>query len=370
MRYYFDHNATTPVSPEVLEAMIPCFAGAFGNASSIHFDGQLARQKLETARRNIAAFLGCGPKEIVFTSGGTESDNLAVLSAGSGHVITSAIEHPAVLSACEQIDATVVRVGGDGVVSPDDIRRAIRPDTVLISVMYANNELGTIQPLAEIACIAREAGVLMHSDGVQAAGKIPIDVKELGVDLYSISGHKLNAPKGVGVLYIREGVAISARSFGGRHERERRAGTENVPGVVALGAAVEMVRPDYTPLRDRLERGILERVAHVRVNGAGSPRVPNTSNITFEGIEGESLVIALDIRGFSVSSGSACSSGAVEPSHVLTAIGMSREQAKSTLRFSLGLGHDEAEVDLLIDAVADACVHLRRLSPTKLCQIL
>ena len=370
MRYYFDHNATTPVSPEVLEAMVPCFAQTFGNASSIHRDGQIARQKLETARRQIAVFLGCGPKAIVFTSGGTESDNLAVLGAGSGHVITTAIEHPAVLSACEQMDATVVPVGGDGLVSPDDIRRAIRPGTVLISVMHANNELGTVQPVAEIARIAREAGVLMHSDGVQAAGKIAVNVEELAVDLYSISGHKLNAPKGVGALYVREGVRISARSFGGRHERERRAGTENVPGAVALGAAAELSRPDYAPLRDRLERGILERVTHVRVNGAGSLRVPNTSNITFEGIEGESLVIALDIRGFSVSSGSACSSGAVEPSHVLTAIGMSREQAKSTLRFSLGLGNDAAQVDLLIGAVAGACAHLRKLSPSKLCQTL
>ncbi len=370
MRYYFDHNATTPVSPNVLEAMLPCFAQAFGNASSIHRDGQIARQKLETARRQAASFLGCGPKEIVFTSGGTESDNLAVLGVGSGHVITTAIEHPAVLSACERMDATFVPVSGDGVVSPDDIRRAVRSDTVLISVMHANNELGTVQPIAEIARIAHEAGVWMHSDGVQAVGKIAVDVKELGVDLYSISGHKLNAPKGVGVLYVREGVAISPRLFGGRHERERRAGTENVAGAVALGAAMEMVRPDYGPLRDRLERGILARVPHVRVNGAGSPRVPNTTNITFEGIEGESLVIALDIRGFSVSSGSACSSGAVEPSHVLTAIGMSREQAKSTLRFSLGVGNDAAQVDLLIGAVADACVHLRKLSPSKLCQIL
>lgn len=370
MRYYFDHNATTPVSPEVLEAMTPCFVQAFGNASSIHRDGQIARQMLETARRQVAAFLGCGPKEIVFTSGGTESDNLAVLGSGEGHVITTAIEHPAVLGACEQMDATLVPVSGDGVVSPDDIRRAIRNDTVLISVMHANNELGTIQPVAEIARIAREAGVTMHSDGVQAAGKIAVNVKELGVDLYAISGHKVNAPKGVGALYVREGVAVSARSFGGRHERERRAGTENVPGAVALGAAVEMERSDYGLLRDRLERGILDRVSHVRVNARGSPRVPNTSNITFEGIEGESLVIALDIRGFSVSSGSACSSGAVEPSHVLTAIGMSREQAKSTLRFSLGFGNDAAQVDLLIGAVADACVHLRKLSPSKLCQTL
>ena len=367
MRYYFDHNATTPVSPESLEAMLPCLRENFGNASSIHRDGQIARQKLETARRQTAAFLGCGPKEIVFTSGGTESDNLAVFGVGSGHVITTAIEHPAILSACEHVGATIVPVGGDGVVSPDDIRRAIRSDTVLISVMHSNNELGTVQPVAAISRIAREAGVLMHSDGVQAAGKLAVDVKELGIDLYSISGHKLNAPKGIGALYVRDGVRIAPRTFGGRHERERRAGTENVPGAVAMGSAVVTPRLDYGPLRDRLERGIVERVPHVRVNCARSPRVLNTSNITFEGIEGESLVIALDLRGFSVSSGSACSSGAVEPSHVLTAIGMPREQAKSTLRFSLGLGNDLEQVDLLIEAVAGACIHLRKLSPTILC---
>ncbi len=370
MRHYFDHNATTPVSPQALEAMLPCFSESFGNASSIHRDGQVARQKLEAARRQVAKFLGCGPKEIVFTSGGTESDNLAILGAGGGHVVTTAIEHPAVMNACEQLDLTVVPVGSDGVVSPDDIRRAIRPDTVLVSVMHANNELGTLQPVAEIARVAQEAGVLFHSDGVQAVGKIAVDVKALGVDLYSLSGHKLNAPKGVGVLYVRDGVKISPRQFGGRHERERRAGTENVPGAVALGAALDAPRESYGALRDRLEQGIREQVPYVRVNCARSPRVPNTSNITFHGIEGESLVIALDLRGFSVSSGSACSSGSVEPSHVLTAIGLSRDEAKSTLRFSLGLGNDEAQVDLLIQAVADSCVHLRKLSPVKLCQTL
>ena len=269
MRYYFDHNATTPVSPEALEAMLPCLVESYGNASSIHRDGQVARQKLETARRQVAAFLRCSPKEVVFTSGGTESDNLAVLGVGEGHAITTAIEHPAVLSACDRLHTTVVPVGADGVVSPDDIRRAIRAETVLISVMHANNELGTLQPIEEIARIARDAGVLLHSDGVQAAGKIAVDVKALGVDLYTISGHKLNAPKGVGVLYVREGVSVQARLFGGRHERERRAGTENVPGAVALGRAVESSRPDYSELRDRLERGILERVPHARVNGAG-----------------------------------------------------------------------------------------------------
>ena len=370
MRYYFDHNATTPVSPEALEAMLPCLTESYGNASSIHRDGQIARQKLEAARRQVAGFLGCSPKEIVFTSGGTESDNLAILGVGEGHVITTAVEHPAVLGPCERLNTTVVPVGGDGVVSPDDIRRALRPDTVLISVMHANNELGTLQPIAEIAKIAQEAAVLLHSDGVQAAGKIPVDVKALGVDMYTVSGHKLNAPKGVGVLYVKDRVKLQARVFGGRHERERRAGTENVPGAVALGRAVEVARPDYGVLRDRLEQGILEQVSHVRVNCAKAPRVPNTSSILFEGIEAESLVIALDLRGFSVSSGSACSSGAVEPSHVLMAVGLSREEAKSSLRFSLGLGNDARQVELLIDAVASACTHLRKLSPSKLCQIL
>jgi cysteine desulfurase len=369
-RFYFDHNATTPVSPEVLEAFSGALAEVYGNASSIHHYGQAAKKKLEQARREVAALLNADPGEIVFVSGGTEADNLAVLGAvrAAGkprkHVITTAIEHPAVLNACAQLEREGVEVS---YAAPDQVPRALRPETVLISVMHANNELGTLQPVAEIARIAREAGVLMHSDGVQAAGRIPVDVRALGVDLYSISGHKMYAPKGIGALYVRKGVKLAPLLYGGHHERDLRAGTENVPGAVALGRAAAWARENpatgLAALRDRLERGILERVPDTAVNGAGAPRIPNTTNIRFDGIDGEAMAIALDLRGFAVSSGAACSSGAVEPSHVLTAIGLTKEQARSSLRFSLGRQNDESQVDALIEAVAGAAAHLRRLSP-------
>lgn len=379
--FYFDHNATTPVSREVLDAMLPAFAEVYGNASSIHHYGQAAKQKLDSARRQVAEFLRCHPNEIVFTSGGTEADNLAIFgvvrkaAAARKHVITTAIEHPAVLNTCAQLEregvaVAYVRAGSTGVVDPDDIRRALRPETVLISVMHANNELGTVQPLRDISRIAREAGIIFHSDGVQAAGKTPVNVNDLGVDLYSISGHKIYAPKGIGALYIRKGVKLAPILFGGHHERDRRPGTENVAGAVGLGAAAAWMRENsadlnarLTTLRDRLERGILDAVPHARVNCAGSPRVPNTSNIQFAGMEGEPLLIALDLKGFAVSSGAACSSGAVEPSHVLTAIGLSREDARSCLRFSLGRSNDAAQVDALVEAIAASVAHLERLSP-------
>ena len=381
-RFYFDHNATTPVSPAVLEVLVPALLEVYGNASSIHQDGQLARQRLELARRQTAALLGCDPKELVFLSGGTEADNLAILGAvrshpsARKHVITTAIEHPAVLSPCRELERegvkiTYVPVGAGGVVDPEDIRRALRPETVLITVMHANNELGTVQPIAEISAIAREASVLLHADGVQAAGKIPVNVHDLGVDLYSISGHKLYAPKGIGALFVKVGTRLAPIQFGGKHERERRPGTENVPGAVALGGAAARslaTLPDESPrlaaLRDRLERGILARVPSSGVNGAHSPRTPNTTNIYFDGLEGEALVISLDLKGFAVSSGSACSSGAVEPSHVLIAIGLPRDRAKASLRFSLGHSNDEAQVDALIEAVAESVAQLRKLSPT------
>jgi cysteine desulfurase len=368
-RSYFDHNATTPVSPEALEAMLPAFTECYGNASSIHFYGQIARQRLESARRQVAKLLGAKPAEIVFVSGGTEADNLAITgTARAGqHVITTTIEHPAVLSTCEHLEAevTYVPVGSTGVVDPHDVRRALRPNTILISVMHANNELGTIQPIAEIAAIAREANVLFHSDGVQAAGKLPVQVP----DLYAISGHKIGAPKGIGALYVRDRVRLSPILHGGRHERGLRAGTENVAGAVALGAACEWAAKNHNEsariaaLRDRLERGIEASVPGTKINCANSPRTPNTSNILFDAVQGEAMVIALDLKGFAVSSGSACSSGSVEPSHVLTAIGMSKDDARSCLRFSLGRQNNEAQVDALIEAVSAAAAHLRRLSP-------
>ena len=380
-RFYFDHNATTPVSQPVLEVLVSALLEVPGNASSIHLDGQLAKQRLEAARRETALLLGCEPKELVFTSGGTEADNLAILgslhanSAPQKHVITTAIEHPAVLNPCRElertgVDVTYIRPGPDGLIDPADIRRALRPETVLVSVMHANNETGAVQPIAEIAEIAHEAGALMHSDGVQAAGKIPVDVEALGVDLYSISGHKFCAPKGIGALYVKKGTKLRPIQFGGKHEGQRRPGTENVPSAVAMGKAAAIARGmlgmesvRLEALRDRLETGILARVPDSGVNGAGD-RTPNTTNIYFDGLEGEALVISLDLKGFAVSSGSACSSGAVEPSHVLLAMGLASERARASLRFSLGASNNEEQVDALIDAVAGSTAQLRKLSPT------
>jgi cysteine desulfurase len=378
-RAYFDHNATTPVAPEVLETVVSCLGQTYGNASSIHHFGQAAKQRLEAARRQLAALIHASPTELVFTSGGTESDNMAVLgvaraSSGPRHVVTTAIEHPAVLAVCAQLEreglgVTRVRVGSCGVVDPDDIGRALRPETVLVSVMHANNELGTVQPVAEIARITREAGVPLHVDGVQALGKIPVDVKTLGVDLYSMSGHKLYAPKGVGALYIRKGTRVSAQTFGGHHERDRRPGTENVPGIAGFGAAAELAARSLAAagestarLRDRLESAVLDCIPETGVNGARENRTPNTTNIYFEGIDGEALVIALDLRGFAVSTGSACSSGAVTPSHVLTAIGLSADRARASIRFSLGSSNTSEQVDALVEALEASVTHLRRIS--------
>ena len=380
-RCYFDHNATTPVSPEVFEAMAPLLREDFGNASSIHHYGQRAKRHLESARRQVAGLIHAQPQEIVFLSGGTEADNLAVFGTvrnaarAARHVITTAIEHPAVLGACAQleregVEVTRVAVSAEGVVDPEAIRRALRPETVLVSVMHANNELGTVQPIGEIARVAREAGVAFHSDGVQALGKIPVDVAALGVDLYSVSGHKVYAPKGEGALFVRRGTAIGSVQFGGHHERDRRPGTENVPGAVALGRAAEWLAENQDAeaerlraLRDGLERALLDRVPACGVNGAGAPRTPNTSNMYFDGIAGEALVIALDLKGFAVSGGAACSSGAVEPSHVLTAIGLSPERARSSIRFSLGRLNTAGQVEALVEAVAGAVERLRRVSP-------
>ena len=379
MAYYFDHNATTPLSEEVLECLTRVQRECYGNPSSIHTAGQRARQAVEQARAQVARWLHAEPGEVVITSGGTESDNLAIFGivrrnggAAGKHVITTTIEHPAVLGACAQLEregarVTRVRVGSAGVVEAEDVRQAVRPETALITVMHANNETGAVQPIEAIAEIAHEAGVPLHSDGVQAAGRLAVDVWALGVDLYSLSGHKLNAPKGVGVLAVRNGVSLEAVQHGGRHERERRAGTENVPGIAALGSAAgwlvehraeEARRLGF--LRDRLETGIIENVPGTRVNAASAPRTPNTTNVLFAGVAGEALTIALDLAGFQVSTGAACSSGAVEPSHVLTAMGLDAAEARSSIRFSLGRTSDEAQVDALIEAVRSAVARLRR----------
>ena len=360
LRYYFDHNATTPISEAAAAAMMDCLRHAPGNASSIHRFGQEAKQRLEQARRQVASAVGAKPEQVIFTGGGTEANNLALfgsLAPGKRHVITTAVEHPAVLSPAEELEATIVPVDGQGRVDPDQIRRAIRPDTALISVMSVNNEMGTIQPLPEIHAIAQEHGIRLHTDAVQALGKMTVPM----ADLVTISAHKVSGPQGVGALIAR--VPIRKVTFGGHHERDRRPGTENVAGIVAFGAACKDLDFGAGDLRDRLEREILERIPRTRANGAGAPRVANTTNILFEGIEGEPLVIGLDLKGFAVSSGAACSSGSVEPSHVLTAIGLSREDARSCLRFSLGRGNTEEQVLALVNALELVVARLRKLSP-------
>lgn len=375
---YLDNNATTPVAPEVLEVMRPYFGAQFGNASSIHHHGQATRAAVERARQAVAALLGCRPAELVFTSGGTEADNLAIfgLVRPEDHVITTGIEHHAVLNSCRHleekgVEVTYLPVDGRGLVNPDDLRRALRTNTRLVSIMMANNETGVIQPLKEIGEICREADVYFHTDAVQAAGKTPIDVQMIGCDLLSISGHKMHAPQGVGALYVRKGTTLEPMLFGGNHERSRRAGTENVPGIVGLGKAAELAGKGFergedralAVLRDQLENAILERVPSVGINGAGAPRVPNTTNIYFDYIEGEALVIALDLKGLSVSTGAACSSGAIEPSHVLTAMGIEAERARASLRFSLGKQNSAPDVDFAVELVPPLVDRLRELSP-------
>ncbi len=380
--YYFDHNATTPVAPEVLRDLTATLVEVSGNASSIHHFGQAAKQRLESARRDIAGRIGCDAREIVFTSGGTESDNLAIfgiarkaLTGAAGrirkHIVTSTVEHPAVLNACAQLEregaeVTWLPVDADGIVVLSELKKVLRPATALVTIMHANNETGAVQPVREIAALAHSCGAIFHSDGVQVAGRLPVNVREIGVDLYSLSGHKFGAPKGIGALFVRKGVPLEPISFGGHHERDRRAGTENVPGASALGRAAELA-VDWThiaPLRDRLESAILNRIEGASVNGSVEKRLPNTTNIRFDGIEGEAIVIALDLRGYAVSSGSACSSGAVEPSHVLLAMGLEPEEARSSVRFSLGPENTESEVDGLIEAVEATVAHLRRISPS------
>jgi cysteine desulfurase len=386
-RVYLDNNATTPVLPEVLEAMRPYFGERFGNASSIHHHGQETRAAVERARETVAALLGCRASEVVFTSGGTEGDNLAIfgLARSGDHVITSTIEHHAVLNACKHLvaqgcEVTYIPVDGRGLIDPADVKRAIRPNTKLITIMFANNETGVLQPVAEIGKIAAEADVYFHTDAVQAAGKIPIDVNQIGCDLLTVSGHKFHGPQGVGALYVRKGTQLEPMLYGGSHERSRRAGTENVPGIVGLGKAAELAVAGFerghdlkmgdlrmddrkmTAARDHLERKLLA-IEATGLNGEGAPRVPNTTNIYFDGIEGEALVIALDLKGLAVSTGAACSSGAIEPSHVLTAMGLRPDRAKASIRFSLGKQTVTKDIDFALALVAETVARLRELSP-------
>ena len=381
MRIYFDYNATTPLAPDAIDAVIAATRDVFGNASSVHTFGQQAKAALDHARSSIAALIGGDPLEVVFTSGGTESDNFAIRGVADAleptkrrHLITTAIEHEAVLNTLKALArrgwrTTILPVDQSGIVSPDRLREVITDDTALVSVMHANNEIGTIQSVAEMAAIAHEHGALMHSDGVQSAGKIPVDVRSLGVDLFSISAHKFNGPKGAGALWIKRGTRVQAIQTGGKHERNRRAGTENVPAIAGMGAAARLAvaklageSARVAALRDRLETGILRAVDGTAVNGAPDRRVPNTTNISFERVEAESLLIALDLEGIAVSTGSACSSGTLEPSHVLRAMGFPPHRTQNSLRFSLGMFSTAEEVDRVIEVLPRLVEKLRGLT--------
>ncbi len=382
-RVYLDNNATTPLAPEVFEAMRPYLVSDFGNASSIHWFGQQAKAAVERAREQVARLLNARPSEIVFTSGGTESDNSAIVGrvesaqgdTSAKHVITTTIEHHAVLHTAKALErrgvsVTYVRVGPGGVVDPADIERALRPETVLISVMHANNELGTLQPLEEIGRIAREHDIYFHSDAVQSVAKIPVDVERLGVDLLSLSAHKLHGPQGVGALYIRKGTILRPLLYGGHHERDHRPGTENVAGIIGLGKAAELAREHLESdgarlgaLRDRLEKEILRGIPSVAVNGDPARRLPTTTNLRFDYVEGEGFVIAMDLRGIACSTGAACSSGSLEPSHVLSAIGLKPEQARSSIRFSLGRLNTPEDIDQTLEVLPAVTEQLRSVSP-------
>lgn len=380
-KVYLDHAATTPVRPEVLEEMLPVFSRQFGNPSSFYQTGREARQLLDQARQRIARCMGADPTEIYFTSCGTESDNWAIkgavlASSDKGrHIIISAIEHHAVLHACQALEKqgyslTVLPVDAYGLVDPQAVRAAIRPDTILVSVMMANNEIGTIEPIAEIAAVCREKKVLFHSDAVQAAGALPIDVHELGVDLMSFSGHKLYAPKGVGALYIRRGVRIDNLLDGGAQERNRRGGTENVAGIVAFARAYELAVAEMdetaerlSRLRDRFIEKVMDKIPHTRLNGHPGLRLPNNINVSFEFIEGESILLMLDHFGYECSSGSACTSGSLDPSHVLLAIGLPHEIAHGSLRVTLGHTTRADDLDRLVEDLIGIVARLRAMSP-------
>jgi cysteine desulfurase len=380
-KVYLDHNASTSVHPEVLEEMLPYFSERFGNPSSVHGFGREAREGLDTARERIASFLRVGKEEVVFTSGGTESDNMAMKGVAAarrqGHIITSRIEHHAVLRTGQTLEqqgfaVTYLPVDGTGRVDPDDVRRAIRPDTVLISIMHANSEVGTIQPVPEIGRIAREHGVAFHVDGVQTFGKLPIDVDACSIDLLSFSSHKIYGPKGVAGLYIRRGTKMAAIQHGGEHERRRRAGTENVPGIVGLGKAVEIRARDMaeeatrvTALRDRLWGTVSARIPEVRLNGHLTERLPGTCNMCFRRVESESIVLGLDLKGIGVSAGSACTSGNVEPSYVLVAMGVPLDWAMGAVRTSLGRTTTAEDIDYVVDAIEPLVAKLRSAAPAR-----
>ncbi|GAB4371787.1 MAG: cysteine desulfurase NifS [Deltaproteobacteria bacterium] len=381
-KVYFDHNATTPVHPEVRTAVQPYLGELFGNPSSIHWAGREVRKGIEDARQEVASFFGCRPLEVVFTSSGTESDNLAIKGVayrpghGGGHIVTSQVEHPAVLNSCRFLEkegfrVTYLPVDREGIVEPDAVRKALRPDTVLVSIMYANNETGAIMPIGEIGRIVREAGILMHTDAVQATGKIPIDWNALPVDLLTFSGHKINALKGAGGLIARKGISLEASVHGGHQERGRRGGTENVVGIVAMGKAFALLREhmgeeaeETRRLRDRFEEGLFRRIPDLVRNGPPPERrLPNTVNISFRYVEGEAMLLNLDMVGIACSSGSACTSGSLEPSPVLMAMGADPTDAQGALRFSLGYGNSEEDVDYAIDAIEAVVTKLRALSP-------
>jgi cysteine desulfurase len=376
-----DHNATTPVHPEVLEAMMPFFKDHFGNASSIHWAGREVKKSLDGAREKLAALLHAAPEEVIFTSGGTESDNMAIkgvalaLQEKGRHIITTPVEHHAVLHTCQFLEKmgyeiTYLSVDHDGLIDLEELRRSIKPQTILITIIFANNETGTILPVQEIGEIAREKGVLFHTDAVQAVGKLSIDLQQLPVDILSLSGHKLYAPKGIGAQYIRKGTKLTPLIQGGAQERNRRAGTENIPYIVGLGRASEIAKRDFAKrqahlfsLRDRLHQGILDRIPHVKLNGHPTQRLPNTLNLSFLYIEGESLLLNLDLEGIAVSSGSACTSGSLDPSHVLLAMGIPHEIAQSAIRFSLGGANTEEDVDYVLDVLPGIVKRLRDISP-------
>jgi cysteine desulfurase len=381
MRIYLDHNATTPLDPQVADRVAQAMRDVWGNASSVHHFGQQAKAALDEARGAVAALIGAEASEVVFTAGGTESDNLAIRGAaealepsGRKHLVTSAIEHEAVLNTVKSLAkrgwrVTTVPVDAGGVVSIDRLRDALSDDTALVSVMHANNEIGTIQPIAELAAIAHERGALFHTDAVQSAGKIAIDVKTLGVDLLTIAGHKFYGPKGTGALWLRRGVRLVAPITGGKQERNRRAGTENVPALVGLGVAANVAArkfadegPRLSALRDRLEAGILATIPGTDRNGAASPRVPNTANISIDRVEAESLLIGLDLAGIAVSSGSACSSGTLEPSHVLKAMGLPHARTLGSIRFSLGASNTDADIDRVLEVLPPLVEKLRSLT--------